>query len=280
MPPLTVPVHMGRRQPKRLGRAGRWIKRVLALLVIAAGATEIVSLWRSGDLPERLAAARATAIVLSADAGFRVEEVDVMGRDHTDPRTLLAAAGLKRGDPIFSFDPEEARERIESLPWVASAAVERRLPNDVTITLVERKPIALWQHNERISLIAADGATLGAAAVEAYPDLPLVVGGDAPIHASELLRLLAGHPDIAKRIESSSWIGSRRWNLRMDNGVEVMLPEDGLADAIQQLADAEASTRLLERDVVALDLRLPGKMIVRLGHEPVTPKPVKPQQGI
>jgi cell division protein FtsQ len=172
------------------------------------------------------------------------------------------------------------RQRIESLPWVASAAVERRLPNYVAITLVERTPIALWQHNERISLIAADGANLGPAAVESRPDLPLVVGGDAPAHAADLLGMLAEHPDLAKRISSSSWIGSRRWDLKMDNGVEVRLPESDVANALQQLADAESETRLLERDVTAVDLRLPGKMIVRLGHQPVAAKPAKPQQGI
>jgi cell division protein FtsQ len=92
--------------------------------------------------------------------------------------------------------------------------------------------------------------------------------------------MLAEHPDLAKRISSSSWIGSRRWDLKMDNGVEVRLPESDVANALQQLADAESETRLLERDVTAVDLRLPGKMIVRLGHQPVAAKPAKPQQGI
>jgi cell division protein FtsQ len=66
----------------------------------------------------------------------------------------------------------------------------------------------------------------------------------------------------------------------MDNGVEVRLPESGVAEALRQLDDAESSTRLLERDVAAVDLRLAGKMIVRLGHEPAAPKPAKPPQGI
>ncbi len=281
MPTLSAPLSRTvRRQPKKHTGALRWLKRGLkAAAVLAIGGVLIVT-WRSGRLVTALHQVEAESIALSAKSGFRVEQVDVVGRDQTDPKALLAAAGLKRGDPILAFSPEAARQRIESLPWVASAAVERRLPDTVAITIVERKPIALWQHNEKISLIDSVGANLGTVAIETAPPLPLVVGGDAPSHASELLSLLAEHPDIAKRVQASSWIGSRRWDLKLDNGVEVRLPEVGIADALQQLADAEASSRLLERDVAAIDLRLAGKMIVRLAHEVPPPAKAKSQQGI
>ena len=119
-----------------------------------------------------------------------------------------------------------------------------------------------------------------AVADESASALPLIVGGDAPSHASALLSMLATHPDLAKRVQASNWIGSRRWDLKMDNGVEVKLPEDGVAEALQQLADAEASSRVLERDVAIIDLRLAGKMIVRLAHDLPPPAKTKPQQGI
>ena len=236
--------------------------------------------WRSGRLQFVLDRVAAKSLALSVTGGFRVEQVDVVGREQTDPKALLSAAGLRRGDPILAFDPEAARQRIEALPWVSSAAVERRLPDTIAITIVERKPIALWQHNEKIALIDAAGANLGTVAIESAPALPLIVGGDAPVHVSELLNALRQHPELAKRVQASSWIGSRRWDLKLDNGVEVRLPELGMEEALQQLADAEASSRVLERDVAAIDLRLAGKMIVRLAHDLPPPAKAKPQQGI
>lgn len=281
MQTLTAPLSRTvRRQPRKLSGTMRWVKRGLKVgtLLIATGIVSIY--WRSGQLEAALNRVGSDAIVVSAKFGFRVEQVDVIGRDQTDPKALLAAAGLKRGDPILMFSPEAARQRIEGLPWVASAAVERRLPDTVAITIIERRPIALWQHNEKISLIDSAGANLGTVAIETAPPLPLVVGGDAPSHASELLGLLAEHPDIEKRVQASSWIGSRRWDLKLDNGIEVRLPEVGVAEALRQLAEAEASSRLLERDVAAIDLRLAGKMVVRLAHEASQPVKTKPQQGI
>jgi cell division protein FtsQ len=268
------------RQPKRRGlNLGRWLKRGAKTVLLLAIAGGVAFAWRSGRLAVAFDRIESRAVALSSVAGFRVEDVEVTGRAQTDPKALLAAVGLKRGDPILAFSPAEARQRIESLPWVASATIERRLPDTIAITIVERRPIALWQHSERLSLIDAEGANLGPVALESAPTLPLVVGGDAPIHAAALLTLLAQHPDIAHRVQASSWIGSRRWDLKLDNGVDVLLPEQGVAEALQALADAETSSRLIERDVAAIDLRLPGKMVVRLTHEPTTAKS-KPQQGI
>jgi cell division protein FtsQ len=258
----------------------RWARRALKAAIVLSAAGLVVMGWRSGRLQAACDQVAQKSLALSIQAGFRVEQVDLVGRDQTDSKALLAAAGLKAGDSILAFDPEAARQRIESLPWIASAAVQRHLPDTVTITIAERKPIALWQHNGKITLIDDAGSNLGTVAIESAPALPLIVGGDAPAHVSELLAALNDHPELAKRVQASSWIGSRRWNLKLDNGVEVRLPETGMPDALQQLADAEASSRVLERDVAAIDLRLAGKMIVQLAHDLPPPAKTKPQQGI
>jgi len=269
-----------RRQPNRHAGAIKWAKRGAKFALLLAIAGILAMGWRSGRLAIMAEDVSFRFVTLSAASGFRIENVEVVGREQTDPKALLAAAGLKRGDPILAFSPEAARRRIEALSWVASAAVERRLPDTVAITILERKPIALWQHNDKFALIDAKGDNLGPVANESGSTLPLIVGGDAPSHASALLSTLATHPDLAKRVQASNWIGSRRWDLKMDNGVEVKLPEDGVAEALQQLADAEASSRILERDVAIIDLRLAGKMIVRLAHDLPPPAKTKPQQGI
>ena len=282
MPAMTaVSGRAPRRQPKRsLGLAHAfWVGARLAALA-GVGAAGFLG-WQSGRLEAAAGWTEDRLVDLTAAAGFRVEDVEVGGRVETDSKALLEALDLKRGDPLLAFNPQAARERVEALPWVASAAVQRMLPDTVRVVIVERRPIALWQHNERLSLIDAEGANLGPVVIEKAPDLPLVVGGDAPAHAAELLDLLRQHPDLAKRVQASSWIGSRRWDLKLDNGVEVKLPESDVADALKQLADAEASSKLFERDVSQIDLRLPGKMVVRLAHAPAPdPKAKKTQQGI
>ena len=282
MPALNAPpLRTVRRQPNRHAGAVKWAKRGAKVALVAAIAWGAFMGWRSGRLAMMAEDMSGRFIALSVAGGFKIENVEVIGREQTDPRALLQAAGLKRGDPILAVSPDVVRQRIEAMSWVASAAVERRLPDTIAITIVERKPIALWQHNDKFALIDARGDNLGPVPDASASTLPLIVGGDAPPHASALLSTLATHPDLAKRVQASSWIGSRRWDLKLDNGIEVKLPEDGVAEALQQLADAEASSRILERDVAMIDLRLAGKMIVRLAHElPAPPAKTKTQQGI
>jgi cell division protein FtsQ len=282
MPALNAPPSRTvRRQPNRHAGFIKWAKRGVKLTLLLAAACVLAMGWRSGRLEMAAEDVSARFLSVSAAGGFRIEDVQVVGREQTDPKALLAAAGLKRGDPIFAFSPEAARRRIEALSWVANAAVERRLPDTVAITIVERKPIALWQHNDKLALIDAAGDNLGPVASESATSLPLIVGGDAASHASALLGMLADYPDIGKRVQASNWIGSRRWDLKLDNGIEIKLPEDGVAEALRQLADAETSSRILERDVAIIDLRLAGKMIVRLAHDlPAPPAKTKAQQGI
>ncbi len=282
MPPLNpaAPRTLRRRPTRRAAALGLWLKRGFLASVLLGFCGGGWLSWQSGQLQTFLTSSHDAFIAMSAKAGFRVEDVEVAGRRETNPKALLAALGIKRGDPILNFDPETARRQIESLPWVSGATVERHLPDTVTITITERKPIALWQHNERISLIDADGNNLGSVAIESAPQLPLVVGGDAPAHTAELLAMLADHPEFAQRVQASSWIGSRRWDLKLDNGIEVHLPETGVAEAIALVADAETSSRLLERNIAAIDLRLSGKMIVRLAHDAPLPTKTKQQQGI
>ena len=65
-------------------------------------------------------------------------------------------------------------------------------------------------------------------------------------------------------VRASVFVGERRWNLRMKNGVEVRLPEAGAAAALERLAGLDAQTKLTTRDITIIDLRLPDRVTVRL----------------
>jgi cell division protein FtsQ len=96
-----------------------------------------------------------------------------------------------------------------------------------------------------------------------YSNLIVLVGDDAPIHAAKLLDMLAREPDLAKRVRAAVRVGARRWNLRIDNAIDVRLPEDGADVAWSKLGELERKNRILSRDIEAVDLRLPDRLIVQ-----------------
>ena len=205
----------------------------------------------------------ASLIDLTVDAGLEVQEVLVEGRNETDRAAVMAAIQVKRGDPIMKFDPEAARAGLERLRWVATATVERRLPDTVFVKLDERRPMALWQRDGKLALIDRDGEVLTERELGRYNNLLQIIGADAPKHAQELLGHLGTVPALFKRVNAATRIGGRRWDLHLSNGVVVRLPESDIGGALHHLADQEAKQPVLDRDIVAVDLRMPDRLVIQ-----------------
>ncbi len=201
----------------------------------------------------------------AASLGLRLRQVVVEGRQHTPREELVASLGLRLDQPMLEIDPQALKARLEALGWVRAAAVERRLPDQLYIRLSEAEPIALWQHDGSFHLIDRAGQIIDQADASAFAQLPVLVGDGAPAHAAELLAMLAREPDLAARVRGAVWVGERRWNLRFDNGVDVKLPADSPQTAWSLLARLEREQRLLARDLTVIDMRLPDRLVVRLG---------------
>jgi cell division protein FtsQ len=219
--------------------------------------------WRDGSVGRLAGKAKWSLIATASRAGFAVAEILVEGRYETGRETLLKALRLKRGAPILAFDPVTARKRVEALPWITSAVIERRLPDTIHLRLMERRPLALWQRKGRFMLIDTAGKVIPGQRLDGFSNLIVVVGSDAPRHAARLFDILASHPPLARRVKAAVRIGGRRWNLHMDNNIQVRLPERDLAAAWSYLAELERRHGLLAKDVTAVDLRLPDRVIVR-----------------
>lgn len=202
---------------------------------------------------------------VTASAGLRLENLTVAGRDRTNAEDILAAIDVERGAPILSIDLKFAQDAIESLPWVARARVERKLPDTIHVALDERTPFALWQNGGTYVLVDRDGKSITTVAGQ-YENLPLIVGAGAPAKAAELLSAMSRLPQLAVRARAYVMIGERRWNIHFDSveeGVAVRLPDDGLSTALDRLAALERDHGILERDIEYVDLRLEDRLIVR-----------------
>ena len=260
-----------RGQPRR--RVIPWWRTRLTMVLVAgwmiAGlGTGTWWLWNGGHVERAEAVVKWEAIALSTRLGLTVEDILVVGRRETPRDELLKAVRLARGAPILAFDPDAARQRVESLPWVRRASVERRLPDTVLLRLEEREPLALWQHKGRFTLIDHQGSVIEDNGMERFPGLLVVVGDDAPAHAAALQAVLVTQPELMARVKAAVRVGGRRWNLHLDNDIDVRLPEEDPADAWARLAEYERSHRVLARDVQVLDLRLPDRLIVRKRQRP------------
>jgi len=270
---------MAWRRCRRHGKFFLMLGTALAVLLVVLAAN------RPGTLPGgALAGLRMRLNGMAAHAGLSVRQVVIEGRANTPEPLLRAAIGLTRGDSILGVSLNDVRARVETLSWVASATVERRLPDRIVVHLVERRPFAIWQHLGKFRLIDRAGQVVDQEFSEAR-DLPLVVGAGAPAAAASLLDAIGEYPALLARLVAAVRVGERRWNLRLNTGADILLPENAEATAIARLMGLQQDQALLDRPLKAVDMRLPDRLIVRPQNEtnpdgvPNTPNPGRDAPG-
>ncbi len=196
--------------------------------------------------------------------GFSIAAVSLTGPKEVSREEVLTTAGVTGRASLLFLDADAARTRLMANPWIADAAVLKLYPNRLQITITERQAFALWQEEGRLSVIAADGTELEPFVEDRYRGLPLVVGRGAERQARDFLAIVDRYPDIRALMRASILVAQRRWNLQLDNGVDVRLPETNVAQALDRLVALDREKKLLSRDIVAVDLRLPDRVSVRL----------------
>jgi cell division protein FtsQ len=242
----------------------------VAMALLGLGAWQF---WEAGWIQQGADKAAERVIKMTVSLGFAINRIDVDGRHETPAEDLRKALQASQGMPIFAFDPIAAQARVKALPWVRSATVERRLPDTITLVIVERRPIALWQKDGEFSLIDTEGAVIPIDDVGRYGQLAVVVGAGAPPHAAPLIQMMASEPMLQGRVRAAVWVGDRRWDIHFDNGVVARLPEEEPAAAWHRLAELAQGDRLVDRKFSVIDLRLKDRVILRPGGPDDTSDP-------
>lgn len=246
------------------------------VLLGLAAATVAFAIWSEGGPESFSARVKSEFMLASLRMGFGIEEVWVNGLKRSDRKAVLAATGAIRGEPILEFDAGAARERLLALPWIKDAVVAKSLPRQIHVGLTERSPLALWQVERKLVVIDEDGDVIPGVRPKDYPDLPILVGEGADREASQLIALIATAPTIARRMTAAVFVAERRWNLRIDDRIDVRLPAGEPAAALARLSKLEASEAVFTKDIVAIDLRLDDRLIVRLAPDAELPEPPRP----
>jgi cell division protein FtsQ len=250
--------------PSGLGEAVRRLSGWIFFGMIVAVAAAALFAFR---VPQQLGTGAGEAI---GEAGFAVKRIEIKGLERMQRLPVYAVALDQDSMAMPLVDLEATRQRLLRMGWVREARVSRRLPDTLVVEIVERRPVAIWQNKQQLALIDVDGVVLEPVKLNAMPDLPLVIGPAANLHAAELRRLVDVAPQLKPMMAGANWVGGRRWDIRFQSGELLSLPE-GEAAAQKSLAHfgrMDQATQLLGRGFVRFDMRIAGKFIVRVSGEP------------
>ncbi|HEY8261352.1 MAG TPA: cell division protein FtsQ/DivIB [Methylosinus sp.] len=239
----------------------------VAATVALFGVVGLTASTHNGGYAEFVARNGNPRDVIARALGFAVEAITISGLDELREDEALAASGVGPTDTLPFLDAEAVRKRLLALPLIENARVLKLYPDRLVIALEERKPFALWQRNGQLAVVAADGMVVDEIRDERFLDLPFVVGEGAEKRLPEYARLLESAGPLKSRIRAGVLVSGRRWTLALTNGVEVKLPEREPDAALALLQKLQREARILDKDILSVDLRAPGRVAVRLSEE-------------
>ncbi|KIU44008.1 MULTISPECIES: FtsQ-type POTRA domain-containing protein [Bradyrhizobium] len=257
-PPNRYILMVERYLPRRIG--------LVATLAILFGSLGF-GIVRGGHVEEFTTALSDTRNALANTAGFRITTVGINGRKQLSQDEVLAIGGVNGRSSLLFLDADTVRAKLKANPWIADATILKLYPGRLQIDIVERTAFALWQQDGRLSVIASDGAVLEPYVSRRFLSLPLVVGKGADTRAHDFLALLDRYPQVRSVTKAAIFVGERRWNLRLKDGLDVRLPENDVGNALAALSKLDKDEKLFSRDIVAVDMRLPDRLIVQLSED-------------
>ena len=256
--PSGVIAFVERRWPRRGG-----LFATLLLLVASTG----LGIVKGGHLEQFVATVSEARNALANSAGSRITSVAINGRKQLTQDEVLAIGGVNGHSSLLFLDASSVREKLKANPWISEATVLKLYPGQLRIDIVERSAFALWQQNGRLSVISDDGAVLQDFVSPAFLKLPLVVGKGAETRAKDFLALLSRYPQVSSVTKAVTFVGERRWNLRLNDGLDIRLPENDVGNALATLSNLDKDEHLFAKDIVAIDLRLPDRLAVQLSDD-------------
>lgn len=211
--------------------------------------------------------AREVSDAMLTASGFGIEAVKLTGQREINEFQILEALEIQDGSSLALFDAGSARERLMSNPWVKDASVLKLYPGTLQVDIHEKLPYALWQRGDVVSIITEAGDVITDDVDGRYANLLLVVNHGAQRKAHEIVDVLKEYPALRPRVRAAFLVGSRRWDLMLENGISLKLPEQGMRQALTKVIEMDEQSGLLARDISAVDMRLTDRVVVRLTDE-------------
>ena len=268
--------HLGPGPSKTMYRLTRiwkkmWIRR--AATVVLPGVLAVFVGWKlvsSPALHAFMADQRDWVIEkLATRPEFAVHGFQISGASGDLTRKLSEIVEVPEGASTMTFDVAALQADISAVPAVRQAAVSLGPKGYLQIVIDERVPEALWRdHNGDLWLMDREGVAIDPASTRAgWPHLPVILGETAPDSVGEALALFNAFPDLQPRLRALVRVGARRWNIELDKGLTILLPEVAPRDALARVMAWEYGDEMLQRGLVAVDMRLPERPTLRMNDK-------------
>ena len=196
---------------------------------------------------------------------FRVDLLTVEGADPAVEAEIREILPITFPVSSFDLDLGELRQIIAGLPAVADVTLRIRKGGILAAELRQRAPVALWRSREGLSVVDIEGVRISPASSRRdRADLPVIAGTGADKAVGEAIDILAAASPLEPRLRGLVRMGERRWDLVLNRGQRVLLPEENPVQALERVIVLSQVQDMLERDLAVVDMRLAARPTLRM----------------
>ena len=245
----------------------KFIMRIILVACICVSITGTMYFWRSGIVAQFINNFESKVEKLLIDGGLIVENICIIGTNIITEDIIIEVSQVNIGGALLTVDIGGIVERVEQLKWVNKASVRREFSGRINIDILEHEPAALWQVDNKLWIVSDEGIQIDDKNLEYFTHLPMISGKGAEAELESLLTAVSINMIMFNRVETASWVGERRWDIYLKNGIKIMLPEEGIELVWESLSNFEQEEQLLARNILAVDFRIKDKTVIRLTRE-------------
>jgi cell division protein FtsQ len=200
--------------------------------------------------------------------GLKIESVEIEGNKTVSSDQLLEIIFNSLGDisqnSIILIDLEKLKKDILEIGWIESVSIRKKLPSTIIINITERSPKVIWQSKGQIWLADDKGNLLTQKMEKKYLDLPVIIGQNSIKDIPEIYQIINSSKKLSKMVLNATKLGSRRWDINLNNNLKVKLPEKNATEAWKNLEYLEAKNSLFSKRINYIDMRIEGQLITGL----------------
>ena len=161
------------------------------------------------------------------------------------------------------------REKIQDINKVEKAFVKLSTDGLVFVEVIQRKEAVVYFNNHLYEVLDSNGIILSIKQdYQGLSSFPLLVGRDGQKNINELLSLVNEIGSYQSEVLYYEWVGERRWDVHMKNGLVFKLPENNLSEGLVVMRMFLNETDKLLKPIVSVDLRNIDKPIIKFRKAP------------
>ncbi|WP_298969979.1 cell division protein FtsQ/DivIB [uncultured Roseobacter sp.] len=199
---------------------------------------------------------------------FMVQLMAIDGGDDALAEDIREVVPLNFPVSSFDLDLVEIRKTIAALAPVKTVGVRIRPGGILQVDVTPRRPVAIWRGRKGLILVDITGTHLGTLPKRMdRPDLMVIAGEGAEAQVKEALSLYRAAAPLGGRLRGIVRMGARRWDVVLDRGQRILLPETDAVEALERVIALDGAQDILARDVVRVDLRLGTRPTVQMSEQ-------------